>query len=145
MSIRIAVIGAGVMGSDHARIVAEDLLGAALQVVCDAAEDRAHRIADAFGAGHVATDVAPRDCTVGAKPDERLKDRRSVDVQEQRFGPLVAHVSIAVERIHDLPRYSLLDRKEGVVIASGPSVGTDRLSKGRNHPHLRVSVGACLG
>ena len=56
MSIRIAVIGAGVMGADHARIVAEDLPGAALQVVCDAAEDRARRSADAFGTADVATD-----------------------------------------------------------------------------------------
>ncbi|MEK1892135.1 MAG: myo-inositol 2-dehydrogenase, partial [Rhizobium sp.] len=35
MTIRIAVIGAGLMGADHARIVAEDLPGASLQVVCD--------------------------------------------------------------------------------------------------------------
>ena len=30
MTIRIAVIGAGIMGADHARIVAEDLPGADL-------------------------------------------------------------------------------------------------------------------
>jgi prephenate dehydrogenase len=30
MSIRIAIIGAGLMGGDHARIVAEDLPGATL-------------------------------------------------------------------------------------------------------------------
>lgn len=43
MTIRIAVIGAGVMGADHARILAEDLPGAALQVVCDADADRARQ------------------------------------------------------------------------------------------------------
>lgn len=47
MTIRIAVIGAGVMGADHARILAEDLPGAALQVVCDADADRARAVADA--------------------------------------------------------------------------------------------------
>jgi len=35
MTQRIAVIGAGLMGADHARIVAQDLPGAVLQVVCD--------------------------------------------------------------------------------------------------------------
>jgi len=35
VSVRIAIIGAGLMGADHARIVADDLPGAILQVVCD--------------------------------------------------------------------------------------------------------------
>ena len=35
MTLRIAVIGAGLMGSDHARIIADDLPGTTLQVVCD--------------------------------------------------------------------------------------------------------------
>ena len=75
MSIRIAVIGAGVMGSDHARIIAEDLPGAALQVVCDAAEERARKLADALGAAHVATDPraviarADVDAVLVASPD----------------------------------------------------------------------------
>ena len=56
MSVRIAVIGAGIMGADHARIVAEDLPGATLQAVCDASEARARDVADKFGAGHVETD-----------------------------------------------------------------------------------------
>lgn len=58
MSIRIAVIGAGIMGADHARIIAEDLPGAALQVVCDASADRARTVADACGAADIATDSA---------------------------------------------------------------------------------------
>jgi myo-inositol 2-dehydrogenase/D-chiro-inositol 1-dehydrogenase len=56
MSVRIAIIGAGIMGTDHARIVAEDLAGATLQVVCDAALGRAKKIADEFGAADVSVD-----------------------------------------------------------------------------------------
>jgi myo-inositol 2-dehydrogenase/D-chiro-inositol 1-dehydrogenase len=76
MSIRVAVIGAGVMGADHARIVAEDLPGAVLQVVCDAAETRAREVADATGAADIATDpedVIRRgdvDAVLIASPDE---------------------------------------------------------------------------
>jgi myo-inositol 2-dehydrogenase / D-chiro-inositol 1-dehydrogenase len=56
MTIRIAVIGAGIMGADHARIIAADLPGATLQVVCDASEARARAVADETGAAHVAAD-----------------------------------------------------------------------------------------
>ena len=48
MSIKIAVIGAGIMGADHARIVAEDLPGASLSVVCDMDLARAQAIADIY-------------------------------------------------------------------------------------------------
>lgn len=50
MSIKIAVIGAGTMGADHAKIVAQDVPGATLQVVCDTAAARAKSVADACGA-----------------------------------------------------------------------------------------------
>jgi myo-inositol 2-dehydrogenase/D-chiro-inositol 1-dehydrogenase len=56
MSIRIAVIGTGVMGADHARIVARDLPGATLQVVCDRDRARAKAVADTVGAVDVSTD-----------------------------------------------------------------------------------------
>ncbi|TPJ79106.1 Gfo/Idh/MocA family oxidoreductase [Mesorhizobium sp. B2-6-2] len=56
MTIRIAVIGAGLMGADHARIVAEELPGATLQLVCDMDEQRARSVADACGAFDIATD-----------------------------------------------------------------------------------------
>ncbi|TPI16115.1 Gfo/Idh/MocA family oxidoreductase [Mesorhizobium sp. B4-1-1] len=56
MTIRIAVIGAGLMGADHARIVAEELPGATLQLVCDMDERRARFVADACGANDIATD-----------------------------------------------------------------------------------------
>ena len=75
MSIRIAVIGAGLMGADHARIIAGDLPGATLQVVCDASADRARAIADELGVRHVATDPvasiarADVDAVIIASPD----------------------------------------------------------------------------
>lgn len=56
MTTRLAVIGAGVMGSDHARIVAEELPGTTLQVVCDIDARRARHVAEALGAAHSATD-----------------------------------------------------------------------------------------
>lgn len=75
MTIRIAVIGAGVMGADHARIVAQELPGTTLQVICDASPERAREIAERYGAAHVSTD--PRqtlsrtdvDAVIIASPD----------------------------------------------------------------------------
>ena len=75
MTIRIAVIGAGLMGADHARIVAQDLPGAALQVVCDMDIARARVVAGAHGAADVANDpdaVIARtdvDAVIIASPD----------------------------------------------------------------------------
>lgn len=75
MSVRLAVIGAGIMGADHARIVAEDLPGATLQAVCDASEDRARAVADTTGAADWDTDpmavIARRDvdALIVASPD----------------------------------------------------------------------------
>ncbi|MER8472293.1 Gfo/Idh/MocA family oxidoreductase [Mesorhizobium sp. M1328] len=56
MTIRIAVIGAGLMGADHAKIIAEELPGATLQLVCDMDEQRARSVAGACGAIDIATD-----------------------------------------------------------------------------------------
>jgi len=73
--IRIAVIGAGVMGADHARIVAEDIPGAKLQLICDMDEKRARGVADACGAADMSIDpqgVATRsdvDAVIVASPD----------------------------------------------------------------------------
>ncbi len=63
------------MGADHARIVARDLPGATLQVVCDMDGARAKSVADACGAADVATDpvaVIARsdvDAVIVASPD----------------------------------------------------------------------------
>jgi myo-inositol 2-dehydrogenase / D-chiro-inositol 1-dehydrogenase len=45
MSVAIGVIGVGVMGSEHARILREETSGAKLVAVCDASEERARAIA----------------------------------------------------------------------------------------------------
>ena len=76
MTIRIGLVGAGLMGEDHARIVAEDLPGATLQVVCDASEARARTVAERFGAADVVTDPeavvarADVDALLIASPDD---------------------------------------------------------------------------
>jgi myo-inositol 2-dehydrogenase/D-chiro-inositol 1-dehydrogenase len=76
MSIKIGILGAGIMGSDHARIVAEDLPGTVLQVICDTSEERARAVADECGAVDVATDPAAVisrkdvDAVIIASPDE---------------------------------------------------------------------------
>lgn len=75
MTVRIAVIGAGVMGADHARIIAEDVPGAALKVVCDIAADRAQEVAERYGADEVSSDPeaviarADVDAVILAGPD----------------------------------------------------------------------------
>lgn len=75
MSVRVAVIGAGLMGADHARIVADDLPGATLQVVCDMDGARAKSVADACGALDVSSDaegtIARKDvdAVIVASPD----------------------------------------------------------------------------
>lgn len=74
MTTRLAVIGAGLMGADHAKIVAEDMPGAVLQVVCDMDAGRAAKVAGAFGA-EVASDPetviarADVDAVIIASPD----------------------------------------------------------------------------
>lgn len=76
MSIRIAVIGTGIMGTDHARIVAEDLPGTVLQVVCDISKERARAVADEYGAVDISTDPSAAiarddvDAVIIASPDE---------------------------------------------------------------------------
>ena len=75
MSIRLGIIGAGIMGADHAQIVAQDLPGATLQVVCDMDAARAKSVADACGAADVAQDPqaviarADVDALIVASPD----------------------------------------------------------------------------
>jgi myo-inositol 2-dehydrogenase / D-chiro-inositol 1-dehydrogenase len=56
VTLRLGLIGAGIMGADHARIFAEEVPGTSLQVVCDANAARSREVADATGATNVASD-----------------------------------------------------------------------------------------
>lgn len=76
MSIRIGLIGAGIMGADHARIIADEVPGVTIQVVCDASANRAREVADQCGAVDAVTDPlaaiarADVDALLIASPDE---------------------------------------------------------------------------
>jgi myo-inositol 2-dehydrogenase/D-chiro-inositol 1-dehydrogenase len=71
----VALIGAGVMGADHARIIATQIPGAALETVCDADTVRARSVADETGARHASSDAkaaiasASVDAVLIASPD----------------------------------------------------------------------------
>lgn len=75
MAVRFAVIGAGIMGADHARIVAHELRGAVLQVVCDTNESAARKAADSYGALDATADPSATisrkdvDAVIIASPD----------------------------------------------------------------------------
>jgi myo-inositol 2-dehydrogenase/D-chiro-inositol 1-dehydrogenase len=56
MSIGIGIIGAGIMGADHARIVARETAGAHLVAISDADEARARTVAGENGAPHAGND-----------------------------------------------------------------------------------------
>jgi myo-inositol 2-dehydrogenase / D-chiro-inositol 1-dehydrogenase len=76
MTVRLGIIGAGIMGADHARIFAEQIPGSSLHSICDADTDRAKAVADATGALHVASDALAVindksiDAVVIAAPDQ---------------------------------------------------------------------------
>jgi myo-inositol 2-dehydrogenase / D-chiro-inositol 1-dehydrogenase len=76
MTVRIGIIGAGIMGADHARVFAEEVPGVSLQVICDADAARAIAAADATGAASVSADphavIADSrvDAVVIAAPDQ---------------------------------------------------------------------------
>jgi myo-inositol 2-dehydrogenase/D-chiro-inositol 1-dehydrogenase len=76
VTLRLAIIGAGIMGSDHARIFATEVPGVALQVICDADAARVKKLAEQTGAAHVASDPQTAigdkqvDAVVIAAPDQ---------------------------------------------------------------------------
>jgi myo-inositol 2-dehydrogenase/D-chiro-inositol 1-dehydrogenase len=78
MSLAVGVIGAGVMGSEHARILRQETIGAHLAAICDADETRARAATD--GRGLVFTDPLALitsdqvDAVVIAAPDSTHKD-----------------------------------------------------------------------
>jgi myo-inositol 2-dehydrogenase / D-chiro-inositol 1-dehydrogenase len=56
MTIRVGLIGAGIMGADHARILSSQIPGVELQYVCDADAARARKVAAETGAVNTASD-----------------------------------------------------------------------------------------
>lgn len=56
MTIRVGLIGAGIMGADHARILGHELPGVSIHTICDADGARARTVADECGAAHVSAD-----------------------------------------------------------------------------------------
>ena len=80
MSVRVGLIGAGIMGADHARIIAEDLPDADLRVVCDADKNRARKVGETNGAADIVTDPmaliarADIDAVLVASPDDTHAD-----------------------------------------------------------------------
>lgn len=56
MTLRLGLIGTGIMGADHARIFVEDVPGVELHVICDADLARARAVAEATGTRHVQND-----------------------------------------------------------------------------------------
>jgi myo-inositol 2-dehydrogenase/D-chiro-inositol 1-dehydrogenase len=57
VSVRVGIVGVGVMGADHARVLASHVPGAVLQAVHDADPARAKAVADGTGAKSVAADA----------------------------------------------------------------------------------------
>jgi myo-inositol 2-dehydrogenase/D-chiro-inositol 1-dehydrogenase len=76
MSLRIAIIGTGIMGTDHARLFAQDLPHVKLHTICDASEARAKAVAEEFDVPRVMTDAYQAvtspdiDAVVIASPDD---------------------------------------------------------------------------
>jgi len=76
MTLRLGMIGAGIMGADHARIFSEQIPGVSLQFICDADQTRARNIADTTGAANIAADAIAVinhksvDAVVIAAPDQ---------------------------------------------------------------------------
>ena len=65
MSIGVGIIGAGVMGADHARIIAGQVAGARLVAISDADEARARVSRDSLAAAAWVTGskALPRCCS----------------------------------------------------------------------------------
>lgn len=76
MSIRVALVGTGIMGMDHARLFSQELPNVELHTICDASEARAKMVAEKFGAKHALTDPMQAvtstevDAVVIASPDD---------------------------------------------------------------------------
>lgn len=80
MNVRVGVIGAGIMGSDHARTLSKTVKGTIVTAVSDTDPDRAAAVASATGAYRVHSDgdalIADRDvdAVLIASPDPTHED-----------------------------------------------------------------------
>lgn len=79
VTVRVGVIGAGVMGADHVRILQESVSGAEVVAVSDVDPTRAAAAADLAGAmaltdGHLLIDQSDVDAVVIASPDDTHED-----------------------------------------------------------------------
>jgi len=90
MSIRLAIIGAGIMGADHARIFSENLSDAEVKVVCDINKVAAGQVAEKYNIPNVAdkpeeviarTDI---DAVVIASPDFTHAPLSKLCIQAQK-------------------------------------------------------------
>ena len=70
MTVRVGVVGAGIMGADHVRILATLVPGAPLTWVCDANMERARSVAQAYGVPNATSN--PRDVISDAGTDAIL-------------------------------------------------------------------------
>lgn len=76
MTIRVGLIGAGVMGADHARTMVSQVPGCELRTICDADGARAKALADELGIATATTDQMATvndksiDAVLVAAPDE---------------------------------------------------------------------------
>jgi myo-inositol 2-dehydrogenase/D-chiro-inositol 1-dehydrogenase len=90
MSIRLAIIGAGIMGADHARIFAENLSDAEVQVICDINKTAAGQIAEKYNIPNVVDkpeEVIARDdidAVVIASPDFTHAPLSKLCIQAQK-------------------------------------------------------------
>ena len=57
MAIRVGLIGAGAMGTEHARLLTRDVGGAELVAVVDADMSRAQAVVSSVGAGRAGTNA----------------------------------------------------------------------------------------
>src|SRR3954451_1459897 len=57
MTLQVGVIGAGLMGSTHARVLSTSVAGAELAAISDAFAESARRLADEVGVDRVMTDA----------------------------------------------------------------------------------------
>ena len=80
MTVRVALIGAGVMGADHARALATQVPGAVLRMICDADGERARDLAAELEVERVSADPLAsitdksNDAVIVAAPDAMHRD-----------------------------------------------------------------------